>query len=103
MNLQFMNSQKCACAQRSDKERQEEEESTEELKRFMMQEMTRGFSLLEETLLAQNPNVVQYMKVAADIQNAIHGIDDEGKEELLLRHCWTIYSKRVDRTESSKD
>ena len=32
-------------AQRKDEERKEEEEVTEEPKRFMMQEMTRGFSL----------------------------------------------------------
>ena len=37
-------------AQREDEERQEEE-VTEELKRFTMQEMTRGFSLFEEALL----------------------------------------------------
>ena len=39
-------------AQRKDEERQEEEEVTEELKRFVMQEMARGFSLFEEALLA---------------------------------------------------
>ena len=38
-------------AQRKDKERQEEEKVTEELKRFMTQEMARGFSLFEEALL----------------------------------------------------
>jgi hypothetical protein len=54
-----VNFQRCECAQRNDKERQEEEESTEGLKIFMTQEMTRGFSLFEETLLAQNPNVDQ--------------------------------------------
>ena len=46
-------------AQRKDEERQEEE-LTEELKRFMTQERERGFSLFEETLLvfeAQDPNV----------------------------------------------
>jgi hypothetical protein len=46
------------------------------------------------------------MKVAADIQNAIqcyHGIYDERKTELLLRHHWIIFFKRVDRTESSKE
>ena len=55
-------------AQRKDEERQEEEEVTEELKRFMMQEMTRGFSLFEE---AQDPNVEWYRKVAAAVQNAV--------------------------------
>ena len=38
-------------AQRKDKERQEEEEVTEEPKRVMMQEMAKGFSLFEEALL----------------------------------------------------
>ena len=38
-------------AQRRDEERQEEEEVTEEPKRFTMQEMARGFSLVEEALL----------------------------------------------------
>ena len=38
-------------AQRKDRERQEEEEVTEELKRFMTQEMARDFSLFEEALL----------------------------------------------------
>ena len=61
-------------AQRKDEERQEEEEVTEELKRFTTQEMARGFSLCEEALLvfeAQDPNVEQYTKVAAAVQNAI--------------------------------
>ena len=38
-------------AQRQDEQRQEEEVVTEQLKRFMMQEVARGFSLLEETPL----------------------------------------------------
>ena len=71
--------------QSKDKERQEEEQVTEELKRFMMQEMARGFSLVEEALLvfeAQDPNVEQYTKVIAAIQDAIqcyHVIYDEKK------------------------
>ena len=36
--------------QRKDKKRQEEEEVTEELKRFTAQEEGRGFSLFEEAL-----------------------------------------------------
>ena len=47
-------------AQRKDEERQEEEEVTEDLKRFTTQEMVRGFSLFEEALLvfeAQDLNV----------------------------------------------
>ena len=59
--------------QKKDKERQEEE-VTEEPKRFTMQEMAREFSLFEEALLvfeAQDPNVERYSKVAAAVQNAI--------------------------------
>ena len=54
--------------------RDEEEEVTEEPKRFMMQEMARGFSLFEEALLvfeAQDPNIEWSMKVAAAVQDAI--------------------------------
>ena len=64
----------------------QEEEVTEELKRFTMQEIARGFSLFEEVLLvfeAQDPNVEQYTKVAAAVQNAIqcyHVIYDEKKK-----------------------
>ena len=63
-------------AQRKDEERQKEKEVPEEPKRFTMQEVARGFSLLEEALLvfeAQDPNVEQYMKLAAAVQNAIQG------------------------------
>ena len=59
---------------KKDEERQEEEGVTEELKRFMMQEVARGFSLSEEALLvfeAQDPYIEQYTKVAAAVQNAI--------------------------------
>ena len=47
-------------AQRKDKERQEQEEVTEELNRFTMQETVKGVSLFEEALFifeAQDPNV----------------------------------------------
>ena len=43
MNCQVVNFQRCECAQRNDKERQEEGASSEELKRFKIQKMTRGF------------------------------------------------------------
>ena len=72
-------------AQRKDKERQEEEEVTEEPKKFTMQEMARGFSLFEEPLLvleAHDLNIGGYTKVAAAVQNAIqcyHVIYDEKK------------------------
>ena len=61
-------------AQRKDEKRQEEEEVTEELKRFTMQEMAKRFSVFEEALLvfeAKDPNVERYTKDAAAIQNAI--------------------------------
>ena len=61
-------------AQRTDKERQEEERVTEEPKRFTTQEMARGFSLFEEGLLvfeARDPNTERYTKVAVAVQNAI--------------------------------
>ena len=61
-------------AQRKDEERQEEEERGEELKRFTMQDMARGFALFEEALFvfeAQDPNVERYTKVEAAVQNAI--------------------------------
>ena len=51
-NLQVAGFQGCKRTQRKDKERQEEEEVAEELKRFTTQEMAGGFSLLEEALLA---------------------------------------------------
>ena len=72
-NLQVANFQRCKRAQRKDEERQEEE-VTEEPKRFMMQKMARGFSVFEEALLvfeAQDPNVEQYTKVAEAVLNAI--------------------------------
>ena len=61
-------------AQRKDEEGQEEEEVTEEPKRFMTQEMARGFSLFEEAQLvfeAQDWKVEWYAKVIAAVQNAV--------------------------------
>lgn len=59
--------------QRMDQYRQEEE-VIEELKRFTIQEIKRGFSFLEKALLvveAQDTNIDWYMKFAAATQNAI--------------------------------
>ena len=78
--------------QRKDKERQEEEEVTEEPKRLTVQERAGGFSLLEEALLAfetLDPNVEQYMKFAAAVQNAIQhyrAIYDERKKKKKSYH-----------------
>ena len=52
-------------AQRKDEERQEEE-VTEELKRFTMQETARGSSIFEEAMSVfetDDPNVEWYMKL----------------------------------------
>ena len=93
---------------RKDEKSQEEEEVTEEPKRFMMQEMARGFSLFEKALLvfeAQDQNIEQYTKVAAAIQNAIqcyHVIDDE-KKRPTTQTSLDCFFKRVDRIESSKE
>ena len=95
-------------AQSKDEERQEEEEVTEEPKRFATQEMPRGFSLFEETLLvfeAQDLNIEWYTKVSAATQNAIqcyHVIYDEKKratDQTSLDH----FFKRVGRIQSSKE
>ena len=59
---------------------QKEEGVTEELKRFMMQEIARGFSLFQEALLvfeAQDPNVEQCMKIAVAVQSATVTEDEE--------------------------
>ena len=94
-------------AQRKE-EKQEEEEVTEKLKRFTLQEMARGFSLFEEALLvfeAQDTNVEQYTKVAAAVQNAIqcyHVIYDEEKRATTQTSLDRFF-KMVDRIESSKE
>ena len=86
-------------AQRKDKERNEEEEVTEELKRFTMQEMARRFSLSEEALLvfeAQDLKAEWYMKDAAAVQNAIqcyHVIYD-GKKRATTWTSLDCFSRR---------
>ena len=80
----------------------------EESKRFTTQEMARGFSLFEEALLffeTHDPNIEQYVKGAAAIQNVIQCCSvnyDENKTpttQTSLDH----FFKRVDRIESSKE
>ena len=95
-------------AQRKDEERRQEEEVTEEPKRFMIKEMARGFSLFEERLLvfeAQNPNIEQYTKVAAAVQNAIQGyhVIYDKKKRATTQTSLDRFFKRVDRIESSKE
>ncbi|XP_059939309.1 tigger transposable element-derived protein 1-like isoform X2 [Mesoplodon densirostris] len=95
-------------AQRKDEEGQEEEEVTEEPKRFTTQEMARGFSLFEEALLvfeAQDPNVERFTRVAAAVQNAVRCyrvIYDEKKRAATQTSLDRFY-KRVDRIKSSKE
>ena len=77
MNIQVANFQRCEHVQRKDKERQEEEEVTEEPKRFMTQEMARRF-YLRIIFEASDLNIEQY----TGVQNAIqcyHVVYDEKK------------------------
>ena len=85
-------------AQRKDEERQEEEDVTEEPKRFTTQEMARGFSLSEEALLvfeSQYPNIEWYLKVATAVQNAIqcYRVICDEKKKLPPRHHWIDFSR----------
>ena len=94
--------------QRKDEERQGEEEVTEELTRFMTQEMAKGFSLFEEALLGfetQDLNVERYTKVAAEVQNTIQCypvIHDEKKRATTQTSLDHVF-KRVGRIESGKE
>ena len=77
---------------------QQEEEVSEEQKRFTMQEMARGFSLFEEVLLVfetQDPNAEWCTKFAAAVQNAIQcTVSSKMREkELLPRHHWTVFTR----------
>ena len=83
--------------QRKDKERQEEEEVTEEPKRLTVQERAGGFSLLEEALLAfqaQDPDVEWYMKTqqAFRMQSTATESSMGRKKKLLPRHHRIIFS-----------
>ena len=86
----------------------QEEEVTEEPKRFTMQEVAWGFSLFEEALLvfeAQDPNVEQYTKVAAAVQDAIqcYRVIYDEKRRATTQTSLDRFSKRVDRIESNKE
>ena len=87
---------------------QPEEEATEDPKRFTTQEMAREFPLFEEALLvfeAQKPNLEQYMKVAATIQNATQcsGVIYDEKQKVNTQTSLDCSFKRVDIIESSKE
>ena len=95
-------------AQRKDEKRQEEEEVTEELKRFTTKEMAGGFSLFEEALLvleAQDSNIGWYAKVAAAVQNAIqcYRVIYDKKNRATTQTSLDRFFKRVHRIESSKE
>ena len=101
-----MNFQRCKYAQRKDEERQEEE-VTEDPKRFTAQEMARGFSLFEEALLvfeAQDLNIEQYTKGAATVQNAIqwYRVIYYEKKRATTKTSLDHFFKRVGRIESIK-
>ena len=74
----------------------------------MVQEVARGFSLFEETLLVykvQEPNIEKYIKIAAPVQNAIqhyYSIYDE-KNRATTQISLDCFFKKVDRIESSKE
>ena len=73
-----------------------------------MQEMARGFSLFEEALLvfeAQDPNVEQYTKVKAAVQNAIrcYRVIYDKKKRATTQTSQDCFFKRVDRIESIKE
>ena len=89
-------------------ERQEEEEVTEEPKRFRTQEMARRFSLFEEALLvfeAQDPNDEWYTNIAAAVQNAIqcYCVIYDQKRRATNQTSLDHFFKRVFRIESSKE
>ena len=86
----------------------QEEEVTEEPKRFMMQEMARGFSLFEERLLvfeAQDLNTEWYTKVAAAVQKEIecYRVIYAEKKRATTQTSLDHFFKRVDGIESSKE
>ena len=61
-------------AQSKEEESQEEEKLTEKLKRFLGQEIVRGFFLFKEALLVfeeRDPNIELCTKFAAAVQNVI--------------------------------
>ena len=83
-------------AQRKDKEK--EEEVTEEPKRFMVQGRARRIFLFEEVLLiseAQDLTVEQSMKVSAAVQQAIccYCVIYDERKELLPRRHWIIFPR----------
>ena len=91
-------------AQTSKDEDRLEEGVTEEPKRFT----TRGVSLLEEALLvfeAQEPNVEQYTKAVAAVQNTVqcYGVIHDEEKKSHHTDITGSFFRRVDRIESSKE
>ena len=74
-----------------------------------MQEMARAFPLFEETSLvfeAEDPNIEQYTKVAAVVQNAIlcyHVIYDQKKKKSATTQTSLDHIFQQDKTESHKE
>ena len=75
-------------AQRKDEASQEEEEITEELKRFMMQEMSRGSSLCEEAM-----SVFETDDLNVACSNPVLPCHMMRKKDLLHRRHWIIFLK----------
>ncbi|KAB0357880.1 hypothetical protein FD754_002036 [Muntiacus muntjak] len=99
--LAFTNEDLMELETQSKDEERREEDVTEELKRFMMQVMARGFSLFEETLLVFD-RLQQLFRIQSSAAMPSM-MRERKKEEQLLRHHWITFTQRVARIESSKE
>ena len=92
-------------AQRKDKERQEEEEAIEELKRFMTQEMAKGFSLFREALLVLRDRTQREVHEGCNSHsvNRCYCVIYGEKKRSTTQTWLDCFSKRVNKTESSKE
>ena len=89
----------------------QEEEVTEEPKRFTTQEMARELPLFDEALLvfeAQDPNIEWYTKVAAafrmfGMQSSATVLPMMRKKRATTQTSLDCFFKRVDRIVSSKE
>ena len=96
-------------AQRKDRERQEEEQITGELKRFTTRKIERGFSLWGGTVgfwvTGPKHRTGQDRKVTAAVQNAVQccRVIHEERKRAATQTSLSPFLQRVDRIESSKD
>ena len=85
--------------QRKNKEKPKEKGVTEKPKRFVTQEMERRFSLFEEVLfiLVTCRMLHEGCSSHCRMQSKATLSSMTRKKELLPRHHWIFFSKRVDR------